>query len=195
MELSHQIKKYRHQFNISQEALAEKIYVSRQTISNWENDKSYPDIHSLVLLSEIFHISLDELVKGDIEMMKEVISKVDVSKFNKYSLIFTCLFIFTIVSAVPLFLFLEKVALIPWGIIYTITMIFAFKIEKMKKNYDIQTYKEIVAFSEGRRLDEIQKQREIGKRNYQVFFKIIISALVTAFFCIMIGLIMHLFLN
>lgn len=44
--------------NLSQEELAEKIYVTRQTISNWENDKSYPDIHSLLLLSSTFHISL-----------------------------------------------------------------------------------------------------------------------------------------
>lgn len=42
-----------------QEALAEKVYVSRQTVSNWENDKSYPDVNSLVLLSEVFEISLD----------------------------------------------------------------------------------------------------------------------------------------
>ena len=38
--------------NLSQEELAEKIYVTRQTISNWENDKSYPDIHSLLLLKK-----------------------------------------------------------------------------------------------------------------------------------------------
>lgn len=46
MELSAQIKKYRTDMNLSQEELAEKIYVTRQTISNWENDKSYPDITS-----------------------------------------------------------------------------------------------------------------------------------------------------
>mgnify|MGYP005527732507 CR=1 FL=1 len=61
--------------NLSQEELAEKIYVTRQTISNWENDKSYPDIHSLLLLSSTFHISLDQLIKGDITTMKEEISK------------------------------------------------------------------------------------------------------------------------
>ena len=44
MELSKQIKKYRTETNLSQEELADKIYVSRQTISNWENEKNYPDI-------------------------------------------------------------------------------------------------------------------------------------------------------
>ncbi len=51
MELNAQIKKYRMKQNLSQEELAEKVYVTRQTISNWENAKSYPDIHSLLLLS------------------------------------------------------------------------------------------------------------------------------------------------
>ena len=48
MELNEQIKKYRTEMNISQEELAEKIYVTRQSISNWENGKTYPDIHSLL---------------------------------------------------------------------------------------------------------------------------------------------------
>ena len=54
MELSKQIKKYRTETNLSQEELADKIYVSRQTISNWENEKNYPDIKSLVLMSEVY---------------------------------------------------------------------------------------------------------------------------------------------
>ena len=62
MELSKQIKKYRTEANLSQEELADKIYVSR-TISNWENEKNYPDIKSLVLMSEVFQVSLDNLVK------------------------------------------------------------------------------------------------------------------------------------
>ena len=63
MELGTQIRKYRNERTLSQEALAEKVYVSRQTVSNWENDKSYPDVNSLVLLSEVFEISLDQLIK------------------------------------------------------------------------------------------------------------------------------------
>lgn len=75
MEFGKQIKKLRQEAQLSQEELAERIYVSRQTISNWENDKSYPDVNSLVLLSETFQISLDKLIKGDIEVMKDVIQK------------------------------------------------------------------------------------------------------------------------
>lgn len=61
--------------NLSQEELAEKVYVTRQTISNWENSKSYPDIHSLLLLGSVFNISLDQLIKGDIDIMKKEIKE------------------------------------------------------------------------------------------------------------------------
>ena len=84
MELNAQIKKYRTKLSLSQEELAEKIYVTRQTVSNWENGKSYPDIHSLLLLSSLFDVSLDQLIKGDIETMKEIISEQEIKKFNCY---------------------------------------------------------------------------------------------------------------
>jgi transcriptional regulator with XRE-family HTH domain len=77
MELGKQIKKIRNEMSLSQDALAEKIYVSRQTISNWENDKSYPDVNSLILLSEVFETSIDILIKGDVEIMKEQVKNED----------------------------------------------------------------------------------------------------------------------
>ena len=61
LNIGSQIKKYREQLKISQEELADKVFVSRQTISNWENNKNYPDIKSLSLLSYIFNVSIDEL--------------------------------------------------------------------------------------------------------------------------------------
>ena len=168
MELGKQIKKLRQEAQLSQEELAERIYVSRQTISNWENDKSYPDVNSLVLLSETFQISLDKLIKGDIEVMKGVIQKEEIEKMNRYGRIYTMILIASAVSAVPLFMLLGVWALIPCGIIWGIAMYFAFMLKKIKKDNDVQTYKEIVAFSEGQLLDDIQKQREIGKRQFRL---------------------------
>lgn len=195
MELGKQIKKHRQEVQLSQEELAERVYVSRQTISNWENDKSYPDVNSLVLLSETFQISLDNLIKGDIEVMKDVIQKEEIEKMNRYGKIYTILLIATAVSAVPLFKLLGVWALIPWGIIWGISMYFAFMLEKIKKDNDVQTYKEIVAFSEGQLLDDIQKQREIGKRPYQKILLVIGSGLITFAVCVLIGFLMHVFLN
>ena len=195
MELGKQIKKHRQEVQLSQEELAERVYVSRQTISNWENDKSYPDVNSLVLLSETFQISLDNLIKGDIEVMKDVIQKEEIEKMNRYGKIYTIMLIATAVSAVPLFMLLGVWSLIPWGIIWGISMYFAFMLEKIKKDNDVQTYKEIVAFSEGQLLDDIQKQREIGKRPYQKILLVIGSGLITFAVCVLIGLLMHVFLN
>ena len=195
MELGKQIKMHRQKAQFSQEELANRVYVSRQTISNWENDKSSPDVNSLVLLSEIFQISLDKLIKGDIDVMKEAIKKEEVKKMKQYGTIYTILLVVTVVSALPLFMWLGTWAFIPWGIIWAISMCFALKVEKLKKDNDIQTYKEIVAFSEGKRLDDIQKQREIGKRPYQKILLVIGSALIAFIVCILIGFLMHIFLN
>lgn len=195
MELNAQIKKYRTELNLSQEELAEKVYVTRQTISNWENEKSYPDIHSLLLLSSLFNVSLDQLIKGDIETMKEIINEQEVKNFNHYGIIYTVHFVLLILSAAPLFMWLGWYALIPFGILFAITMFWALKVEKLKKENDIQTYKEIVAFTEGKKLDEIPKMVEAGKRPYQNVLKVIISAVVAAAVCLLIELLMHIFLN
>ena len=193
MELSAQIKKYRRSLNLSQEELAEKVFVTRQTISNWENEKSYPDIHSLLLLSSLFNVSLDQLIKGDIETMKEIINEEEIKKFNHYGNIFSIHFLILILSAAPLFMWLEEYAFLPFGVMFAITMFWALKVEKIKKENDIQTYKEIVAFSEGKKLDEIHKMVEAGKRPYQNVLKVVISAAITAVVCFLIGFLMHIF--
>ena len=176
VEVSIQIKKYRSNMKISQEELAEKIYVSRQTVSNWETGKNYPDIHSLLLLSSLFNVSLDQLIKGDVEVMKQEIKETEVRKFNRYGTIYGILLIVTVVSLVPLVRWIASFGFIPWGILFAIAMYFALKLEKLKKDNDISTYKEIVAFTEGKRLDEAEKQQEFGKRPYQKVLLVIGSA-------------------
>ena len=80
MDIGLQIKKFREQQKISQEELALKIFVSRQTISNWETNKSCPDVKSLITLSNIFNVSLDNFIKEDI---KEIEDKVEALLKNK----------------------------------------------------------------------------------------------------------------
>lgn len=195
MNIGNQIKKYREQLKISQEELADKIFVTRQTISNWENNKNYPDIKSLSLLSYNLNVSLDDLIKGDVEKMKEIIDEKEIKKLNFYSKILTICFAVLILLAVPLFMWLERYAFIPMGIVFIITMFCALKVEKLKKDNDIQTYKEIVAFSEGKKLNMIDKQVEIGKRPYQKILLAVGSAIITMLICFLIGLLMNFFLN
>ena len=75
MELGKNIAKIRKDNKLTQDDLAEKYFVTRQTISNWENGKSYPDLETLVKISDDFKISLDVLIKEDNKMVKDISKK------------------------------------------------------------------------------------------------------------------------
>lgn len=181
MEIGQQIIRYRKQQALSQEELAEKVYVSRQSISNWENDKTYPDIHSLLLLSQIFQVSLDQLIKGDIEKMKYTITQVDKKNFERDTKVMVTLMILLMISSYPLVYFLEWLGLGIFVLLSIITMTYANRVERFKKKYDVQTYKEILAVSNGKLLDEIEKREERAKIPYQK------PLIVTVFFLITIA--------
>ena len=164
----------------SQVQLAEKLSITKQTVSNWENDKSYPDINSLVLMAEVFGVSLDSLVKGDIEEMNEKIKTEDIEYLNKANRRLTLAFVWDFFMLVPMLKLFGIWGAVIFGAVFILGFIEAVKIEKYKKQMDIQTYKEINAFMEGKRLDEIEKQREIAKRPYQKIL-IAIGCAVAAF--------------
>lgn len=178
MKLGKQIKDFRNQFSFSQEELAEKMYVSRQTISNWENDKTYPDINSLVLMSQLFGTTIDQLIKGDIETMKNIMNHEESNRFNNSSTLFTILFILSIVTAIPLIHFFKTTGYIVWLVLAISATIVGFFVDRQKKNLNIHTYKEILAFTQGKTLDEITKAREDAKRPYQLGIMILISLIV-----------------
>lgn len=192
MELGAQIKKFRTEMAISQDELAEKVFVSRQSISNWETGKTYPDIKSLLLLSEVFSVSLDQLVKGDIEIMKKEIDAQELVNFQKDSVIYTVLFIAMLVLPIPLAKYWGWLGMVVYMILFGVAMYYAIRVEKHKKKYDIQTYKEIVAFTEGKSLDEIERARESGKRPYQkvalAFGSALVAIIVTAFMIWVLGM-------
>lgn len=83
MEIGKKLKNARIKAGLTQEKAAEKTGVSRQTISNWENEKSYPDIISVIALSDLYSVSLDELLKGDQKMTEHLAESTDVVKSNK----------------------------------------------------------------------------------------------------------------
>lgn len=83
MEIGKKLKNARIEAGLTQEKAAEKIDVSSQTISNWENEKSYPDIISVIALSDLYSVSLDELLKGDKKMAEHLEESTNVVKSNK----------------------------------------------------------------------------------------------------------------
>lgn len=83
MLIGDKLKEARLKNNMTQEEVAEKIFVSRQSISNWENNKTYPDIGNVIALSDLYEISLDELLKGSDNFMKHLEESTDLVKSNK----------------------------------------------------------------------------------------------------------------
>lgn len=66
------LKERRKELNLTQQQVADNLHISRQTISNWENEKSFPDIFMLIELSLLFDLSLDYMIKGDKKLMKKI---------------------------------------------------------------------------------------------------------------------------
>ncbi|MGL4911535.1 MAG: helix-turn-helix domain-containing protein [Romboutsia sp.] len=191
MEIGKQIKKYRTDIKLSQEALAERIFVSRQTISNWENNKNYPDMKSLLLLSSLFNVSLDILVKGDLEEMKKEIKKDEITKFEKDGKIFSILLFADIILVVPLIkIFGKNMGFLIFILVWLVSMYYASKVEKHKKNNDVKTYKELNAFLEGKTLEGNEKYIEYGKRQYQPWAMALGVGLIT----VLIAIVMYIIL-
>ena len=115
MEIGCKLKNARNKKGITQEQAAELLDVSRQTISNWENNKSYPDIISVIKMSDIYSISLDHLLKEDKSMNQTyqefleestntVKAKRNLGKIILISTYFIIIIIYTINCAVKMIL-------------------------------------------------------------------------------------------
>ena len=174
MDIGLQIKKFREQQKISQEELALKIFVSRQTISNWETNKSCPDVKSLITLSNIFNVSLDNFIKEDIKEMREIVEKATIKKFNVISVVFLIELIVVAISAYPLFSIKGNIGIIIWLCLFAITLYTASKIEK------------ILAFIDGKQLTHDETQQEIGKRNYQKIIFAFIAGVIALIICFVV---------
>ena len=173
MEIGGRIRELRAAAGMSQDDLAARVYVSRQTISSWENDKTYPDVQSLILLSEIFGVTVDALIKGDVETMTETIDA-DVRTMKRLSYVMVgflllvllamawiCLQTFAwgwpLEQTVPTFV----LALVLWGV----AMFAACWVERIKKSHDLVTYGEVLAYWKGEAVD---RDTDRGRRERMI---------------------------
>lgn len=171
MELAKHIKEQRARLGMSQEALAEAIFVSRQTISNWETDRTYPDVQSLLLLSALFDTTVDELIKGDVSKMEET-CKHDWALMQRLAIGMT---IFAILGIAAFFAAFQELRA-DWGwhsaptfalavVLYGIAFALAVWCDRIKKTHDLVTYSEIVAFSNGEPVDRASKRSLSARKN------------------------------
>ena len=105
-DIGSKIKAARLKKKMTQEQVAELLGVSRQTISNWENEKSYQDIISVIELSSLYSISLDDLLKGDERMMEHLEESTNVVKSNQKLIGAIILNIITVILLITLSMFL-----------------------------------------------------------------------------------------
>ena len=110
--------------------------------------------------------------------MQKVINQQDIHAVHRSAVWMTVFMVLAALSAVPLAGWLGWWALVPFCLLFGAALFFALRIEKIKKQYDVQTYREVAAFLEGKTLDEIQQLRESGKRPYQNIIKVLAGAAV-----------------
>ena len=103
MIFSERLKQEREKRNWSQHDLAEKIHVSRQSVSKWETGKNYPSIEIIIHLSDLFGITIDELLRSDEELTQKVIEDSKQLAYPKWKVFFDSLFM------IGVFLFLTKI--------------------------------------------------------------------------------------
>lgn len=103
MIFSERLKQEREKRNWSQSDLAEKIHVSRQSVSKWETGKNYPSIEIIIHLSDLFGITIDELLRSDEELTQKVIEDSKQLAHPKWKVFFDSLFMLGV------FLFITKI--------------------------------------------------------------------------------------
>lgn len=192
MEISTQIKQRRTAAGLSQEELAEQLFVTRQTLSNWETGKTYPDINSLLRLSAVFPVSLDELVKGDIKTMEEEIKKMDIEELRRETSMLYTMMVVVVLS--------DVLAAVIGGILgpvlflasLAVLLVYFLRVDKLMKKHNLSTYREIKAFLDGKRLDELETAVEKGKQPYQMAVLILAIAFAGAVSAIVMPIVLGL---
>ncbi|MEK3953398.1 helix-turn-helix domain-containing protein [Psychrobacillus sp. FSL K6-1464] len=108
MKIGKSILDYRKRNNLSQEQLANKIGITRQAISKWEQEKGAQDIENLILLSDEMNISLDNLIKGNSNIKKQILNNQKAVKFH----LLVILFLIAIVIYIAYFALLHEIFMI-----------------------------------------------------------------------------------
>ena len=178
MDIGNQIRTRREAMGLSQEELAQKVYVSRNTISNWECSRTYPDLQSLLMLGVLFDTSLDTLVKGDLDVMEEKLAE-SRKQFNRWAWVMAAGLGTAIILVIPLTWKFGWWGLGAVALIWSVPFVASLRVERIKKDADLITYDEISAFMEGRKVERDSRLRTPhGQRARRL--RIIVATIVVA---------------
>lgn len=145
MELQNRLVELRRERGLSQEALAEKLYVSRQTISNWERGQTYPELNSLLLLATYFDISLDNLIKGDFIEMQQTHDE-EKCQLRKWLVILgVAIFSSSFIQPIGRFYDIVNFEILS-SLILSFICYCLFRVSRLVRNHQLRTYNEILDF-------------------------------------------------
>ena len=116
MTIQEKLKELRKELGLTQEEVAERLHVSRAAIARWETGKGIPDISNLITISEVFDISLDELIKGDNKVEKKIVSD---EKSKKWHLL-VIFYLIAIIAYIIYFVVCHKI----YGWIFSVNFIY-----------------------------------------------------------------------
>lgn len=144
MQLGKTIVKIRKEYELTQEDFAKKFNVTRQTVSNWENEKNYPDLLTLIKISDEFGYSLDTMLKENPDMTEDMnenikMAKILIKMYEKRIVTAIIGAIACLIMAVISFITYDVVAMIIWIVallvnVYTIVTYKPIKKNKVKKD-------------------------------------------------------------
>lgn len=142
MNIGNQIAGLRKNHHFSQDDFALKIHVSRQTVSNWETNKTYPDIGTLVMIADFFELSLDELVREDVPIMKQKLlaNKIKWLGFGFIGILvltYLCLFVLK---------YSPMLGSLLVGASTVIGLIFIYQFYKVMNSANLKTFRQVIQY-------------------------------------------------
>lgn len=141
------------------------------------------------MLSQCFKISLDQLIEGDLEKMKQIVKQQDVNAMDYYGKIMLWIMLTLVLTVFPAFYYLDWWGLLVYIPLAILGIYYALQVEKIKDNYDLKTYRQILAFSQGRTLDDLEVRIETAKYPYQKPLIVFGFTLIFAVLAIIVALI------
>lgn len=167
MELARRIKEHRARLGMSQANLARALFVTRQTISNWETSRTYPDAQSLLLMSGLFGVSVDSLLKDDSQEMKEALAAGS-RKMNRLGAVMAA-FGLACAAWVVVGIALDwdtALIAVPAAALFAPAMCAAFLVDKMRHDNQLFAYQSVLAFLAGEDPDVSNRYNQRAREHW-----------------------------
>ncbi|WP_054654849.1 helix-turn-helix transcriptional regulator [Lentilactobacillus kisonensis] len=155
MYVTNQLIRLRKQFGFTQTDVAKKIHVSRQTVSHWENGRTYPDIQSLQLLCELYDVSLTDLVSGDLTVMKGNLKR---QRIGRLMVVIIGCIILTYLSLLTMRWVPVGIAMMLVATFATLGVVFSIILITQTKFLELNTYRQILHYLKTGEANPVKKK-------------------------------------